>query len=106
MSSGAVLSLVAVVLAVLIAGLFRLRAVLDSAELSLRRLAADLRASRKAITTAGDLGAALEADAARGQAALDRLEALKRPVPPESGGAGPVTLPRRPGPSPTSAPEV
>jgi ABC-type transporter Mla subunit MlaD len=99
MSSGAALSLVAVVLAVLIAGLFRLRTVLDSAELTLRRLAADVRAARRAVTTAGDLAATLEADAARGQAALDRLEALKRPVAPEPGGAGPVSLPRRPGSS-------
>ena len=100
MSSGAVLTVVAVVLAVLIAGLFRLLAVLDSAELGLRRLAADVRAARKAVGAAGDLAGEVERDATLGRAALDRLEALKRPGPPEAGGAGPVSLPERPGPAP------
>jgi len=99
-SSGAVLTVVAVVLAVVIAGLFRLLAVLDSAELALRRLAADVRAARKAVGAAGDLAATLERDAALGQAAFDRLETLKRPASPEPGGAGPASLPFRPGPSP------
>ena len=97
MSSGAVLTVVAVVLAVLIAGLFRLLAVLDSAELGLRRVAADVRAARKAVDAAGDLAAEVERDATLGRAALDRLDALKRPVPPNAGGAGPVALPQRPG---------
>ena len=48
---------------------------------------------------AGDLAAAVERDAASGRAALDRLEALKRPDPGTAGPAGPVALPRRPGPS-------
>src|SRR5947209_5576938 len=100
MSAGAVLTAVAVVLAVMIAGLFRLLTVLDSAELALRRLAGDIRATRKAVGAAGALAAAMERDAVLGRAALDRLEALKRPVPPDSGGAGPVALPHRPAPSP------
>jgi hypothetical protein len=98
-SSGAVLTVVAVALAVLIAGLFRLLAVLDSAELGLRRLAADVRAARKAVGVAGDLAAEVERDATLGRAALDRLEGLKRPAPP-AGGAGPMSLPERPGPAP------
>jgi len=99
MSSPAVLTTVAVALAVMIAGLFRLLAVLDSAELALRRLAADVRVARKAVGAAGDLAAALERDASRGQAALDRLEALKRPAAASPGGTGPVALPERPAPS-------
>jgi hypothetical protein len=78
MSPGPVLTVVAVVLAVLIALLFRLVAVLDSAELALRRLAGDLRAARKGVAAAGDLAAAVERDAERGRAAFDRLESLKR----------------------------
>ncbi|MEW6475175.1 MAG: hypothetical protein AB1679_23210 [Actinomycetota bacterium] len=78
MSSVTVLTIVAVALAVVIALLFRLVSVLDSAELSLRRLAADVRAARKAVLEAGDLAAAVERDAGRGEAALRRLEELKR----------------------------
>jgi|GEM_PF-4091128 len=78
MSSGAVLTVVAVVLAVVIAGLFRLVAVLDSAELALRRLAGDVRAARKRLAAAGELAAAVERDAERGRAAFDRLEKLKQ----------------------------
>jgi len=78
MSTGVVLTAVAVVLALVIAGLFRLLGVLDSAELTLRRLVADIRATRKDVDTAGELAAAVERDAAHGQAALDRLEDLKR----------------------------
>jgi hypothetical protein len=98
-SAGAGLTLAAVVLAVVIAGLFRLLAVLDSAELALRRVAADVRAARQAVGAAGDLAAAVERDAAAVQTVLGRLEALKRPVPGDPGGAGPVSLPRRPGPA-------
>ena len=78
MSSGAVLTGVAVVLAAVIALLFRLVSVLDSAELSMRRLAADVRATRKAMVEAGDLAAAVERDAGLSQEALERLAALKR----------------------------
>jgi hypothetical protein len=78
MSTGAVLTVVALVLAMVIVGLLRLVRVLDSAELTLRRLVAELRASRKTMGAAGELAAAVERDAARGQAALDRLEDLKR----------------------------
>ena len=78
MSTGAVLVVVALALALVIAGLFRLVGVLDSAELTLRRLVAEIRASRKAVGAAGDLASAVERDAARGHAALDRLEDLKR----------------------------
>jgi hypothetical protein len=77
-STGLVLAVVAVALALVIAGLFRLVAVLDTAELRLRRLVAELRATRKALTTAGELAAAVERDAAEGRAALDRLDDLKR----------------------------
>jgi hypothetical protein len=77
-SSGAVLTVVAVVLAVVIALLFRLVSVLDSAELSMRRLAADVRATRKAMVEAGDLAAAVERDAGLSQEALERLAALRR----------------------------
>lgn len=78
MSSGAVLTVVAVALAIVIALLFRLVSVLDSAELSMRRLAADVRATRKAMGAAGDLAAAVERDAGLSQEALERLAALKR----------------------------
>ena len=100
MSDGVVLGLVALTLALIVAGLFRLFAVLDSAELTLRRLVAEVWAARRAVATAGELAAAVERDAASGQAALDRLEALKRGRSPEPGGAGPISLPLRPGPSP------
>ena len=78
MSSGAVLTVVALSLALVILGLFRLVGVLDSAELSLRRLVAGVRAARKDVGAAGELAAAIERDAARGQAALDRLEDIKQ----------------------------
>jgi len=102
MTTGAVLGLVALVLALIIAGLFRLVAVLDSAELTLRRLVAGVRAARRAVAAAGELAAAVERDATVGQAALDRLDELKRARPGSDGpagqgGAGPVSLPLRPG---------
>lgn len=78
MSRGAVLTLVAVALALVILGLFRLLRTLDSAELTLRRLAAGVRATRKDLSAASELAGAVERDAVRGQAALDRLEHLKR----------------------------
>ena len=78
MSSAAVLAVAAVALALVIAGLFRLVGVLDSAELSLRRLVAEARATRKTVGAAGELAAAVEVDAGRGQAGLRRLEELKR----------------------------
>ena len=78
MSSAAVLTMVAVALALVIFGLFRLLRALDSAELTLRRLAAGVRAARKDVSAAGELAASVERDAARGQAALDRLDDLKR----------------------------
>jgi hypothetical protein len=87
MSTGALLTVVAVVLAVLIAVLFRLVAVLDSAELALRRLAGDVRAARKGVAAAGELAAVVERDAERGRVAFDRLEALKR----RNGGRPPAT---------------
>jgi hypothetical protein len=100
LSDGAVLGLVALTLALIIAGLFRLAAVLDDAELALRRLVAGVWAARRAVAAAGELGAAIERDAASGQAALDRLAALKRGRSRDPGGAGPVSLPLRPGRSP------
>ena len=100
MSDGAVLGLVALTLAVIIARLFRLARTLDDAELALRRLVAGVWAARRAVAEAGKLAAAVERDAASGQAALDRLATLKRGRSPEPGGAGPVSLPLRPGPSP------
>jgi hypothetical protein len=101
-STGAVLGLVALVLALVVTSLFRLVTVLDSAELTLRRLVAGVRAARKTVEAAGELAAAVERDATSGQAALDRLEDLKRrhPGSTDQGGAGPVSLPLRPGPSP------
>jgi hypothetical protein len=99
-NSGAVLTVVAVVLALIVAGLVRLVTVLDSAELALRRLTTEVRAARKALDAAGDLAAAVEHDATLGRAAFERLEALKRPAAAEPGGAGPVSLPFRPGPAP------
>jgi hypothetical protein len=100
-SEGAVLTVVAVALAVVIAGLFRLLAVLDSAELTLRRLVAGVWAARRAVERASELAVAVERDAADGRAALDRLDELKRsrPLPPGARGTGPVSLPLRPGPS-------
>jgi hypothetical protein len=90
MSSGAALAVVAVALAIVIALLFRLVGVLDSAELTLRRLAAGIRATRKDVAAAGELAASVERDAARGHAALDRLEDLKqgRPGPSSAGRRG------------------
>ena len=78
MSSGVVLTVVAVVLALVIAALFRLLGILDSAELTLRRLVAEIRATRKDVGAAGELAAAVERDAAQGQTALGQLEDLKR----------------------------
>lgn len=99
MTSGAVLAVVALLLAVIIAGLFRLVAVLDSAELTLRRLVGGVRGARRAVEDAAELAAAVERDAAGGQEALDRLGQLKRSRPAPSGqnGTGPVSLPLRPG---------
>jgi hypothetical protein len=90
MSSGAVLTVTAVAMAIVIALLFRLLRVLDSAELTLRRLAAGVRATRKDVGAASELAAAVERDAARGQAAFDRLEDLKqgRPGPSPAGRRG------------------
>lgn len=101
MSDGALLTVVALVLVVVIVGLFRLVAVLDAAELSLRKLVAGVWAARRAVETAAELAAAVERDAAGGQEAFDRLDELKRrrAVPPGSGGTGPVSLPLRPRPS-------
>ena len=86
MSSGAVLTVVAVALAIVIALLFRLVTVLNSAELGLRRLAADVRTTRKSVVEAGNLAAEVERDAGRSQEALDRLAQLRRgrPQPDES----------------------
>jgi hypothetical protein len=102
-SDGAVLGLVAVALAVIVAVLFRLVAAVDSAELTLRRLVAGVWSARRTVETAAELAAAVERDASRGRAELDRLQSLKRP---RSGGdrsrnsgVGPVSLPFRPGPS-------
>jgi hypothetical protein len=78
MSTGGMLTVVALALALVIGGLFRLVGVLDAAELRLRRLVAELRATRKELNTAGDLAAAVERDATEGRAALDHLENLKR----------------------------
>ena len=101
MTEGAVLTVVAVTLAVVIAGLFRLVVVLDSAELTLRRLVAGVWAARRAVERAAELAMAVERDAAGGRAAIDRLGELKRtrPLPPGAGGTGPVSLPLRPRPS-------
>ena len=78
MSSGAVLTLVAVALALVILGLLRLLRALDSAELTLRRLAAGIRTTRKDLHVASELAASVERDAVRGQAGLNRLDDLKR----------------------------
>jgi hypothetical protein len=78
MSSGAVLTAVALSVALVILGLFLLRRVLDSAELTLRRLAAGIRDTRKHIAAASKLAAAVKRDSVRSQAALGRLEDLKR----------------------------
>jgi len=77
-SSAVVLTMVAVGLALVILGLFRLLSALDSAELTLRRLAAGVRATRKDLRVASELAGSVERDAVRGQAAFDRLEDLKR----------------------------
>jgi hypothetical protein len=78
MSTGVVLTVVALALALVIAGLFRLLGVLDKAELTLRRLVAEIRATRKDVGAAGELAATVERDAVQGQAALGQLEDLKR----------------------------
>lgn len=103
MSDGVVLGLVAVTLAVIVVGLFRLVATLDSAELTLRRLVAGVWSARRTVQAAAEMAAAVERDAARGRAELDRLQSLKRPRSARdrsgNGGAGPVSLPFRPGSS-------
>lgn len=103
MSDGAILGLVAVTLAIIVAALFRLVAVLDSAELTLRRLVAGVWSARRTVQSAAELAAVVERDAARGRTELERLQSLKRPRSardgPGNGGAGPVSLPFRPGPS-------
>lgn len=101
MSDGAVLGLVALTLAIVIAGLFRLVAALDSAELALRRLVAGVWSARRAVAAAAELATAVERDATQGRAELDRLQTLSRSRPGRdgNGGAGPVSLPFRPGPS-------
>ncbi len=78
MSDAVVLALVAMALVLVVAGMFRLLGVLDLAELTLRRLVAEIRATRKTVGAAGELASAVERDATQGQAALDRLEDLKR----------------------------
>jgi len=78
MSRDAVLTMVAVALALVILGLFRLLRALDSAELTLRRLAAGIRAARKDLRVAGGLAASVERDAVRGRAGLNRLQQLKQ----------------------------
>jgi hypothetical protein len=96
-TNGAVLAVVALLLAVMIAGLFRLVAVLDSAEMTLRQLVAGVRGARRAVEGATELAAAVERDAAGG-----RLHELKqsRPNPSAESGTGPVSLPLRPGRAP------
>jgi len=86
MSTGVVLTLVAVALALAIAGLFRLLGVLDSAELTLRRLVAGVRATRNDVGAASELAAAVERDAVQGREGLQRLEDLKRTPPPADRG--------------------
>jgi hypothetical protein len=101
-SDGTVLAVVALTLVVIAAGLVRIVAVLDSAELALRRLVAGMWSARRAIEAATELAADVERDAGRGQAELERLQTLQRPRPARNGranGAGPVSLPFRPGPS-------
>jgi hypothetical protein len=102
-SDGAVLGLVAFTLAIVVAGVWRLVAVLDSAELALRRLVAGVRSAGRAVEAAAELAAAVERDAARGQAELERLQRAGRARSGRdgNGGAGPVSLPFRPGPSPS-----
>lgn len=99
MSDGTLLTLVAVTLAILVAGLFRLVTVLDSAELTLRRLVAGVWAARRALGSAGDLAAAVARDAAEGEAALTRLQNVTQGRHRPDRGTGPVSLPFRPGPA-------
>lgn len=101
MSDGAVLGLVAVTLTVVAAALLRLVAALDSHEMTLRRLVVEVWSARRTVQAAAALAAAVERDAARSRDELDRLESLKRPRSARdgsrNGGAGPVSLPFRPG---------
>ena len=101
MSDGGVLALVALTLAVIALFLWRTVVALDRAELRLRRLVAGVWAARKAVDETTDLAAALGRDIDGGREALERLDRFKRgPDGPPAGGAGPVALPRRPGPLP------
>lgn len=100
MSDGTVLAVVALTLVAIAAGLFRVVALLDSAEMALRRLVAGVWSARRAIETAGELADDVERNARLGRAELERLHALRRPRPgrdQHAHGAGPVSLPFRPG---------
>ena len=100
MSEGAVLGLVALTLALIVAGLFRLFAVLDSSELTLRRLVAEVWAARRAVADRRRAGSRRRA---RRRQRPGRPRPARSPETgplPEPGRAGPISLPLRPGPSP------
>lgn len=99
------LALVGVVLTLLVAGLIRLVARLDAAELTLRGLVGGVRAVRLAARGLAGLAGEVGRDVAAGEAAIGQLETLKRngagrPAPAGNVGTGPVSLPLRPAPGP------
>jgi hypothetical protein len=100
------LVLVAVILALLVVLLARLGRVLDEAELTLRTLAGEVRAVRRAVESYAPLADEVVRDTAAGEVTLERLEALKTGgrrrrsgTFSDGDGVGPVSLPLRPSPN-------
>ena len=76
MPAAVVLSLVALALAVV--ALARVAVALDALELNLRSAVTTVRAVHRSLREAGVLAQAVGRDAAAGETALGRLEAMKR----------------------------
>ena len=106
------LVLTAVLLALVAVVLARLVRVLDEAELTLRTLAGEVRALRRAVKRFAALAGEVVRDSAAGEVGLERLEALKRGerrrpsgTVGDGDGVGPVSLPLRPSPNRVLHPE-
>ncbi len=100
------LVLAAVVLALVAVVLARLVQTLEQAELTLRTLAGDVRALRRAVESVAPIAGEVVRDTSAGEAGLERLEALKRGdgrrpsgTVGDGDGVGPVSLPLRPTPN-------
>jgi hypothetical protein len=100
------LVLTAAVLVLLVVLLARVVRALDEAELTLRALAGDVRAVRRAVESFAPLADEVVRDTSAGEVSLERLEALKIGGPRgrsgtvgDGDGVGPVSLPMRPSPN-------